>query len=68
MIPTTMQQAIDNEYGTFEETVHDDLLIDESAMTDPVVVLPSSRIYSYDTGYMDMSWIITDVEWDEDEE
>jgi hypothetical protein len=33
-----------------------------------MVVLQSTRVYSYDTGYLDMSWVITDVELDEDDE
>jgi hypothetical protein len=62
-----MQQAIEAEYGTFDDTVHEDILVDEAAMTDPLVVTHYSGVYSFETGAgLDFEWILYDVE-EEDE-
>jgi hypothetical protein len=64
---TTMQRIIDDEYGTFSDDVHESYLVNDEEVSRSMVVLQSTRVYSYDTGYLDMSWVITDVELDEDE-
>jgi hypothetical protein len=65
---TTMQRIIDDEYGTFSDDVHESYLVNDEEVSRSMVVLQSTRVYSYDTGYLDMSWVITDVELDEDDE
>ena len=45
-----MHQLIEEEYGTFDDTVHEDILVNEAAMTDPVMVTHYSGVYSFETG------------------
>ena len=46
----TMQRAIDAEYGTFEDEVHELYAYDESAITDVAFLTPHAGVYSYETG------------------
>ena len=66
MIQTTMQSVIDDEFGTFEDEVHEDYYIDEAELARGVVMLSSSRVYSYDTGGGVMFDWVTEPDFDEE--
>jgi len=69
MIPTTMIELIEAEYGTFDEAVHEDILVDESAMTDPVMVTHYSGVYSFETGAgLDFEWILHEFDAEDEDE
>ena len=61
-----MQQAIDDEYGTFEDEVHEDYYIDEDELARSIVMLSSSRVYSFDTGGGLMFDWVTEPEVDDE--
>ena len=59
MTKSVMQQAIDAEFGTFDEDVHESFLIDEEEIRRSMILLSSSRVYSYDTsGGIMFDWVL----------
>ena len=50
MTKSVMQRAIDAEYGTFEDRVHNIYLINDEDLAKSIVRLSSIRGYSYETG------------------
>ena len=50
MVKSIMQQAIDAEFGTPEDAVHETYLVNEEELRRSMILLSSSRVYSFDTG------------------
>lgn len=66
MVVITMQQAIDAELGTFEDEVHEDYYIDEDELARSMVMLSSSRVYSFETGGGVMFDWVTEPDFEEE--
>lgn len=66
MILTTMSQLIEDEHGTFHDAAHETYLINEEELARSMVMLSSSRVYSFETGGgLMMDWVLM-VEEDDD--
>ena len=68
MIKITLQSAIDAEFGTFEDEVHESVYFNESAVADAVVLMPYSGVWSFETGGgLSFEWVLEPDMEEEDE-
>ena len=66
MTKSIMSQAIDAEYGTFEDDVHESYYIDEEEILRSMILLSSSRVYSFETGGGVMFDWVTEPDFEEE--
>lgn len=67
MTQSIMQQAIDAEYGVFEDDVHEAYYIDEDEIARSMILLSSSRVYSFETGGGVMFDWVVEPDFEEDD-
>jgi hypothetical protein len=64
---TTMQEIVDDVLGTWEETIHEEMLYDETAWEETELTIPHFGVAALGESPSDLLWlplVSRDLEWD----